>query len=412
MDVGLVTRFVQNVGNLSVYVSAVDAGPDHGQCRLLALQHGVVHSPELLVRLSLDEGAGHVRVVPTREVLREDVQDYGLAGPQGTAAPLVRVGGLGSAGGYGAVAEAVAAQELDVYLRAQGLARQGFALPEQGAVPADLGLPQDAHDVLAGLLDGVLGPLDVGHLFRGLGAAEGLEELAVGGEGEAAVAQGVGVDDGECRGGGEGGVRPAEFFEEVAYGLGVALRAALHLAGELGDLHLLVGEKLVRGGGLLGAAVLQGGDRQVGLARHAQADHVVRRQETGEVVGVGVVFRRPDHEQVPTIVLHALPSEKTPLIRPTILLPPRTDASVHSYIIGPGCRREPTCEAGCRTPSTRCARPSRPTAATPASSPATRGPAPSASRCSAPARAARCLNWTLPTPLRALYGARCRRCAR
>jgi hypothetical protein len=54
------------------------------------------------------------------------------------------------------------------------------------------------------------------------------------------------------------------------------------------------------------------------------------------------VYRRPDNEQVPTIVRHTLPSEKTASIRPTILLPPAGDTSDRSYIIGPGCRRKLT----------------------------------------------------------------------
>src|SRR5829696_4622673 len=85
---------VQDIGDLAVDVPAVDARPDHGEGRLLALQDGVVHLLQPLVRFAPDEGAGHVGVVAGREVNGEDVDDDGLSCLQGAMAALVRVGRL------------------------------------------------------------------------------------------------------------------------------------------------------------------------------------------------------------------------------------------------------------------------------------------------------------------------------
>src|SRR5215204_5840211 len=111
VDVGLVTRFVQDIGDLAVDVPAVDACPYHGERRLLALQDGLVHLLQPLVRLTLDEGAGHVGVVAGREVNGEDVDDDGFCR-------------LPATGHDRAVGGAAAPEELDVYLGAQQLARR------------------------------------------------------------------------------------------------------------------------------------------------------------------------------------------------------------------------------------------------------------------------------------------------
>src|SRR3712207_1533173 len=100
-------------------VPAVHASPDRAERHLLALEHRLVHAPQVRLRLALDEGAGHVRVVAARLVHREDVEDYGLSCPQGAVALLVRVGGLDPAGGYRAgVCGAASPQEFYLYLRA------------------------------------------------------------------------------------------------------------------------------------------------------------------------------------------------------------------------------------------------------------------------------------------------------
>src|SRR5215203_176489 len=127
VDVRLVASLVQDFGDLAVDVPAVYARPDHGEGRLLALQDGVVHLLQPLVRLALDEGAGHVGVVAGREVDGEDVDDDGFSRLQGPVAALVRVGRLPATGHDRAVGGAAAPEELDVYLGAQQLARKGLA---------------------------------------------------------------------------------------------------------------------------------------------------------------------------------------------------------------------------------------------------------------------------------------------
>src|SRR5215204_411388 len=104
----LVASLVQHVGDLAVDVPAVHARPYHGEGCLLALQDGVVHLLQPLVRLTLDEGAGHVRVVAGRDVDGEDVDDYALSRLQGPVAALVRVCRLRSSGDDRAVGGAAA----------------------------------------------------------------------------------------------------------------------------------------------------------------------------------------------------------------------------------------------------------------------------------------------------------------
>src|SRR5215217_4116947 len=88
-------------------------------------------------------------------------------------------------------------EELDVYLGAKQLAREGLAAPVEDLVLPDLSLLQDTDAVSAGCLDGALGILDVGDLLLRLDPAQAVEEFAVGREGDAAGAQFVGVGEAE-----------------------------------------------------------------------------------------------------------------------------------------------------------------------------------------------------------------------
>src|SRR5215208_6730494 len=222
VDVGLVSRFVQDIGDLTVDVLAVDACPYHGERRLLALHDGVVHLLQPLVRLALD--------------------DDGFSRLQGPVAALVRVCRLPATGHDRAVGGAAAPEELDVYLGAQQLARKGLAAPVEDFVLPDLSLLQDTHAVSAGGLDGVLGLLYVGDLLFRLGPAQAVEEFRVGREGDAAGAQLVGVDDAEVSRYDHRRVRGAELVEEVGHSDGVSPGAALQLAGEVDDPQLLMRE--------------------------------------------------------------------------------------------------------------------------------------------------------------------------
>jgi hypothetical protein len=110
---------------------------------------------------------------------------------------LVRIGPLRASGYDRAVGGAAAPEELDVYLGAQQLAREGRAVPFQGTVVLDPRLLQDTYGVGAGGLDRVLGLLDVGDLLLRLGPSQAVEEFAVGREGDAARAQFAGTTMGE-----------------------------------------------------------------------------------------------------------------------------------------------------------------------------------------------------------------------
>src|SRR5215211_6749800 len=242
VDVGLVSRFVQDIGDLTVDVLAVDACPYHGERRLLTLQDGVVHLLQPLVRLALDEGTGHVGVVAGREVSGEDVDDDGFSRLQGPVAALVRVCRLPATGHDRAVGGAAAPEELNVYLGAQQLARKGLAAPLEDFILSDLRLLQYPDGAGAGGLDGALGLLDVGELLLRLGPAQAVEEFTVGREGDAAGAQLVSVDDTEVSRYDHRGIRGAELVEEVGHGCAVCPGAALQLAGEADDPQLLVGE--------------------------------------------------------------------------------------------------------------------------------------------------------------------------
>src|SRR5918995_3104098 len=129
VHVGLVARRVQHLGDPVVNVLAAYAGLYHGEGRFLALQYGVVHLLQTIVRFALDERAGHVRVVAGREVDGENVHDDRLSRLQGAVAALVRVSALRAAGDDGAVGGAPAPEQLHVYPPAQPLARQRLALP-------------------------------------------------------------------------------------------------------------------------------------------------------------------------------------------------------------------------------------------------------------------------------------------
>src|SRR3712207_1883014 len=131
---GLVAPLVQDVRDLVVDVAAVHPGPYHREGSLLGFEHGVVHPLQLVARLTLDEGAGHVGVVAALLAAGEDVEDDRLPGPQRPGAPLVRIGGLCTTCGYGALGGAPASEELDLHLGAQKLAREGLSAPAKRAV--------------------------------------------------------------------------------------------------------------------------------------------------------------------------------------------------------------------------------------------------------------------------------------
>src|SRR5438046_2559664 len=103
---GVVAGAPDDVLDDRVYLAAGHSGPERANAGVLSAHHDLVHLPNLGRRFAFRYGARHVRPVPGRLVLREDVHDDRLVRVERAGPALVRVRPLAT-GKYGGTATRV-----------------------------------------------------------------------------------------------------------------------------------------------------------------------------------------------------------------------------------------------------------------------------------------------------------------
>src|SRR2546430_9085103 len=106
-----------------VHLASGHAGTERADALVLSMHHDLVHLADFLGGFPLADRARHIRPIPGRLVLREDVHDDRLAGVPRTGPDLVRIRGLRSRGADCAFRGAAALEGRGPYHRPQSFGR-------------------------------------------------------------------------------------------------------------------------------------------------------------------------------------------------------------------------------------------------------------------------------------------------
>src|SRR5207237_1652139 len=134
---GVVAGAPDDVLDDRVHLAAGHSWPEGANAGVLSAHHDLVHLPNLGRRFAFRYGARHVRPVPGRLVLREDVHDDRLVRVERACPALVRARRRGPGGTARAVGSVAALPERTLAGRAAALRGHDRAIAPDGAPPPD-----------------------------------------------------------------------------------------------------------------------------------------------------------------------------------------------------------------------------------------------------------------------------------